>query len=252
MGWIVIVFSLGYGRHRQRIWIIHRIPRLWGEIFRMRIEETRPKEKVFTVLLIRFHECVGPLSNPSVVVVFFRNVPLAVLIACIPCRRREIVTPIGAAVLFHPDRIVLSDVCFVGMVPCEFDMLKPVKRFIETAPKVQILEDWVGFEGRELLCTVKGLKVRFSDEGSPIPRIRELFTHRMLIFREFRAEIPRPVLTRVFSSNNRGACRCAGRVRAVGSVEKRALLCQCVQVRGLDFRVEAAQSVPMLLIARNK
>ena len=94
--------------------------------------------------------------------------------------------------------------------------------------------------------------MRLADESSAIPRIREIFTDGMFVFREFRAEGPRAVLTRIFSGNNGGTCRCASRVWAIGSIEKCTLLCQCIQVRGLDFRVEAAQSVPMLLIAGDK
>ena len=47
--------------------------------FGMRIEEARPEEKVFTVLLIRFHECIGTFRNPCIVMVFFWDVPFAVL-----------------------------------------------------------------------------------------------------------------------------------------------------------------------------
>ena len=37
-----------------------------------------------------------------------------------------------------------------------------------------------------------------------------------------------------------------------GHIEKRALLHQGVQMRGLDFWVEASQGIPMLLVAGNK
>ena len=204
----------------------------------MGIEETGPEEEVLTVPLILFHQRVRPLGNPRIVMIFFRNWPFPILSAGIPCRRCEIVAPIRAALLLHPDGVVLSDVRLIGVIAGEFNMLKPIKRFIKVPPKIQVLQNRVGFKRRELVCAVQRLKMCLADEGGAVTCRYEIFTDGMLLFREFRAEGPGTVLTRIFAGDDRGARRCACRIRTIRAMEKRALLCQSIQGRCLNLRVE--------------
>ena len=238
MWWVIVVFTFRHGRHCQFCRVIHRIPRFRDKIFWMRIEEACPEKKVLAVLLICFHARVGTFSNPCIVMVFLRNRPLSKLTASIPCRWCKIVAPIGATIFFHPDSIVLSDVCLISVVARQFNMFKSVKRLIKFAPKVQILENRIGFERWEFVSTVQRLKMCFSHEGGTVVCVSKIFTNGMFIFREFCPKGPGTVLARILTGDNRCARRRAGRIRAVGSIKERALLRQCIQVRGLNFRVE--------------
>ena len=67
--------------------------------FGVRIEETCPQEEVFIVLLIPFHEGIGPFSDPCIVMVFFWDGPLPKLTTSVPRWRCKIVAPIRQTVL---------------------------------------------------------------------------------------------------------------------------------------------------------
>jgi hypothetical protein len=81
----------------------------------------------------------GLLSDPGVVVKFFRDIPPMPLSGVIPRWRPEIIPPIGQASLFHPERVVLPDMCFVGMISRQAHLLKAIERPLKISPEIEVL-----------------------------------------------------------------------------------------------------------------
>ena len=93
----------------------HGVPRLGNEIRRVRIEEAGPDEKWGLISLGEIHPGVGALGDPGILMVFLRQ-----------------------AFLLHPERVMLADMAFVGMVAGQFDMLESVERPVKFSPEIEI------------------------------------------------------------------------------------------------------------------
>ena len=147
---VLLMFPRNDRRYRQFLGIVEGIPRFRNEVFGVGIKETRPEEERFSPFRIGFHQGIRPFCNPRIVVVFLWDQPFAPLVWVIPRRVTEVVSPIRASLLLHPDRIMLPDMGFIRMIPSEFHMFKTVERTVEFPPEVEILQDRIGFEGGEL------------------------------------------------------------------------------------------------------
>ena len=132
-------------RHGDLGGVNHGVPRLGNEIRRVRIEEAGPDEKWGLISLGEIHPGVGALGDPGILMVFLRQIPVMDLRRIRGLAEAEatplvleIILPVGQAFLLHPERVMLADMAFVGMVAGQFDMLESVERPVKVAPEIEI------------------------------------------------------------------------------------------------------------------
>lgn len=93
------------------------------------------------------HERIGAFRNPDIVMEFLGQIPLPALGGGVAGGGTEAVLPVFEALRFHPERIVLADMLFIGVVTGEFDVFKAVEGPVELAPEFKILLQGIGLNG---------------------------------------------------------------------------------------------------------
>ena len=250
VGRVLVVLAFRHRRHVQFVRVVHRVPRLGHQIGRMGIEETGPHEKRPVGGSAFFELRIRALGDPGVVMILLGNRPLVQLLLVLRARRLvEIVAPVLATLLLHPDHVMLPHMRLVGVVARELHVIEPIERPVELAPVVQVLHDRHRFERRVFVGAEERLKMRLADEGRVVTGGGEVLAHRMLALEQLRPERVGAMLTRVLARDDRCAGGRAGRVARVGAVKGDAALGQPVQIRRLDLRVHEPQRHVMLLIA---
>ena len=127
----MIEFTFDERTDRHVRGVVHRRPRFGDEIGGVRIVVTAPTEKWLAGDVGTFNLGPRALAGPGGVVQLLRQFPVHVA-ACaniladgggerrargmVIGPRLEIVGPVFQAMLFHPDRIVLADEMFIGVV----------------------------------------------------------------------------------------------------------------------------------------
>ena len=89
-------------------------------------------------------------------------------LACIggPCL--EEILPVGQAVLFHPNAVMLSRMGLIGVIARHLYMLKAIPRPVEITPERQVAQDRLALERRLLRARGQRLKMGLADEGRVI------------------------------------------------------------------------------------
>ena len=112
----------------------------------MRIKEARPKEKGLILRLILRDERVTAFGDPVVIVEFFGNWPFSALCPDVARRLQVIIAPVAQAFFFHPQRVMLPDMGFIGVVAGELDVIETIKGTGEVLPEIQVMQGRVGFQ----------------------------------------------------------------------------------------------------------
>ncbi len=73
--WVLVVLSGDELGHGDLCGVVHGVPGLGHEIGRVRIEEAGPEEEGLAIAGVVFHEGVGALGDPCVVVVLLGDAP---------------------------------------------------------------------------------------------------------------------------------------------------------------------------------
>jgi len=130
--------------------------------------------------------------------------------------------------------------------------LEAVERAVEALPELEIVEHGERLERFVLGGGLERLEVRLADQAGPVAALDKEVADRPFAFRQLGAERPSAVLARVLAGDDRGARRCAGRVRTERVREDRAFGGELVEVWRLDLGIRDAERVPVLLVARDQ
>ena len=82
----------------------------------MRIEKARPEKEIVSVFLSLSQQHVRSFGDPCVVMIFLRDEPFPFLSIVASRGRAEVVTPVCAALLLKPQRIMLADMGLVRVI----------------------------------------------------------------------------------------------------------------------------------------
>ena len=157
--------------------VVHARPRLGDDVRRVRIVVAGPYEERPALAGCSLDLCYGPLARPSRVVELLRQRPAPVLadevLAPLGLRRLrwpglEVVLPVGQAVGFHPDPVVLPGVGLIGVVAGQLDVLEAVPGPVEVAPEVQVAQRGLAFDALHSRPAGKRLEVGLADQRGEV------------------------------------------------------------------------------------
>lgn len=94
--------------------------------------------------------------------------------------------------------------------------------------------------------------MRLPDQACAVARLLEILSDTMSILKQLRSKRPCAMLAWILPCNDGGSTWGTGRIRTVGSAERRPFSRKTVKIRGLDLRKKSPYRIPMLLIARNQ
>lgn len=94
--------------------------------------------------------------------------------------------------------------------------------------------------------------MRLADQASAVASLLEILPDTMPILNQLRSKRPCTMLARILPCNDGRSTRCAGRIRTIGSAERRPFSRQTVKIRRLDLRKKSPYRIPVLLIACNQ
>ena len=241
--------------------VVHAGPRFGHDVGRMRVEEAGPEEEGLVLLHALLDVGNRALADPVGVVELLGQIPVqrvahvvgaGVLVVRIGRPLLEIVAPVGQPLLLHPERVVLAGVRLVGVHARRLHMVEAVPGAVKVAPEVQVAQDRLALDGLAARLRLERLEVRLADQDRAIAVGLEHVAHRGNVLRQLDADRPAAMPGRVHPRNQRGARRRAGRVRAIGAGEARALTRQPVERRRLQHRVGHAERRVMLLVGGDK
>ena len=118
----------------------------------------------------------------------FGDEPFTSLLENVSGRLQVIVAPVGQSHFFHPQRIMLPDMRFVGVVTGQLDMVEAIKRTIEVLPEVEILQDRIRFQRRVLFRGQQGLEMCLANQRRAIASGLKMIAQRRFAFGQFGAQ----------------------------------------------------------------
>ena len=218
----------------------------------MGIEEARPEQEPLPALGVAVQQVARALGDPGAVVERLRDLPGSPLAVIGAGGRAEVVAPVAQSLLLHPERVVLADVRFVGVIAGQLDVLEAVERALEAAPERQVLQRRIRFQRWELRASGQRLEVRLAHQRRAHAGRLQVLADGVLRFEQLGAQRVGAVLARVLAGDDRGAGRRTGGIGTIGAGEQRSLRRQPVEAGGPDLRVETAQGVPVLLVGSDQ
>lgn len=247
IGRLVIKFPRAMLRHLDIGGVVHGGVGLWDHIDGVGVEEAGPEEEIPSFPGILLQACVCSFRDPGVVMNFLGNFPGLPR----PWRvasRPEVVAPVGMALLLHPKGIVLAHVGFIGVIAGQLHMAEAVKRPMEVAPEIEVMEERVGLERGIFIGPAQGLEVRLANQRRLMAVFVKDVPNCRHILHQFRSKGVGAVLTWMEPGDQGGACRRAGGIDRIGALERHAARDQAIQVRRPDCRIQVAHCREMLLV----
>ena len=185
---LALVLAWRDGRYGDFGRVVHGIPGFGRQVFGMRIEEARPQEKRLILRVVFRNEGLAALGDPGVVVKLFGDEPFASLLGNVSGRLQVIIAPVDQTLFFHPKRIMLSDMRFVGVVTGQLDMVEAIKRTFEVLPEVQILQDRIRFQRGILFGGLQRLEMCLANQRRAIASGLKMIAQRRFAFGQFGAQ----------------------------------------------------------------
>ena len=184
----VFEFARSQARHIDLRRIVHRAPGSGRTIRRMRIGKARPQVERLAGLRMAVEKHIRPLRHPGAVVQLLGKLPLQRLRDRMLEISREIFSPILAALLLEPDRVVLPRPGLIRMIAIHLHMLESVERRIPFSPKIKVRQQRRGLQRRILRRLEQMLEMRFPNERGVVARFSQQLADCRLVLRQLRAQ----------------------------------------------------------------